>query len=230
MFKDKRVIIAGIIILAVIAVIIAIVTNGSQHTDNTSRQATSHKVAHHTKAHQTKPHAASSSAATTSSTTKDASNQFDAHKVLAETLGAPAVISQQIGATSAQIVLADDDKQDFDTYLANYSKAALALLTAADQHHLTDIYIARQVKLEDGTEYAVAGYWTHADIAKTAQLAADAKLSDVLTAASRYYIGGSVWGNLTQTEKNLYTNHQQGGQLADNQDFTDWVTKGIIKN
>lgn len=227
MFKDKRVIIAGIVILAAIAVIVAIVTNGTQHTSESAKQATSHKIMHHKPAHKNKPAAASSSAAATS---KDTATTFDAKKILAETLGAPAVTSQQIGATSAQVVLADDDKQDFDTYLANYSKAVLALLAAADQQHLTDIYIARQVQLEDGTEYAVAGYWTHADIAKTAQLAADAKLSDVLTASSRYYIGGSVWGNLTQAEKNLYTNHQQGGQLADNQDFTNWVTNGIVKN
>ena len=94
---------------------------------------------------------------------------------------------------------------------------------------MTDIYVARQVKLEDGTEFAIAGYWTGDQLKNAGTLADNTSMKDLLLNASRYYIGGSVWGTFSQQQKNDYTNHQQGGQIGDNQDFTKWVTSGTTK-
>lgn len=254
MFKDKRVIVAAIMVLAAVAVVFAIVTNGtksnesnrakeasstvkkttkssSEKTVSAAKSATTSSKQAHDKASSSSSKASSSSSSSTSaSSASSVAAKFDVAATLKGVDGAPAVLSTNVGATSAQVVLADNADLDFDAYTGAYAKSAVAILKAAAKTgKMTDIYVARQVKLEDGTEFAIAGYWTGDQLKNAGTLADNTSMKDLLLNASRYYIGGSVWGTFSQQQKNDYTNHQQGGQIGDNQDFTKWVTSGTTK-
>ncbi|WP_099088393.1 hypothetical protein [Weissella cibaria] len=254
MFKDKRVLVAAIMILAAIAVVFAIVTNGTKSNESNRAKETSKTVKKSAKSSSEKSASVAKSAKTSSkqdqekspsssnkdsssssssasaSSSSSATDKFDVTAALKSVDGAPAVLSTNIGATSAQVVLADNASQDFDAYTGAYAKSAVAILKAAAKTgKMTDIYVARQVKLEDGTEFAIAGYWTGDQLKNAGNLADNTSMKDLLLNASRYYIGGSVWGTFSQQQKNDYTNHQQGGQIGDNQDFTKWVTSGTTK-
>lgn len=254
MFKDKRVLVAAIMILAAIAVVFAIVTNDTKSNESNRAKETSKTVKKSAKSSSEKSASVAKSAKTSSkqdqdksssssnkdsssssssasaSSSSSATNKFDVTAALKVVDGAPAVLSTNIGATSAQVVLADNAIQDFNAYTGAYAKSAVAILkVAAKTGKMTDIYVARQVKLEDGTEFAIAGYWTGDQLKNAGNLADNTSMKDLLINASRYYIGGSVWGTFSQQQKNDYTNHQQGGQIGDNQDFTKWVTSGTTK-
>ena len=224
MAKYKRAIISGIVLIIGIVAIFALVGDSSHKTDSKQSSAKSSVTSH-----KDKKSVSSKSSAKASSEPF----VFDVTKVLKDNKLAPSVLSADVNNGTAKIVLQDDTKQDFETYTNAYASAVVTVVQAAAKaKDVQNVYIARQVKLQDGLEYAVASYWT-GDQIKNAVALGDAKqanMKDVLLASSRYYIGGSVWATFSQQQKNDYTNHQQGGQQQDeNQDFINWVTAGTVK-
>lgn len=223
MAKYKRAIISGIVLIIGIVAIFALVGDSSHKTDSKQSSAKSSVTSHKDK----KPVSSKSSAKASSEPFV-----FDVTKVLKDNKLAPSVLSADVNNGTAKIVLQDDTKQDFETYTNAYASAVVTVVQAAAKaKDVQNVYIARQVKLQDGLEYAVASYWT-GDQIKNAVALGDAKqanMKDVLLASSRYYIGGSVWATFSQQQKNDYTNHQQGGQQDENQDFINWVTAGTVK-
>ena len=223
MSKHKRAIISGIVLLVGILVIFGLVAGGGNEDSSSKGQSASKKQTTEKKATSSSKVAAKSSSA----------KAFDVKAILKENKLAPTVLSSEMSNGTVKVVLQDDTKQDFDTYTNAYASATVTLVQAAAKAgNIQNVCIARQVKLQDGTEYAVASFWTGDQLKNAASLgdAKQANMKDTLLASSRYYIGGSVWATFSQQQKNDYTNHQQGGQQQDeNQDFTNWVTAGTVK-
>lgn len=236
MHKRQVTMIIGIMVVAAVVAIFAIVFNSSSHqSEEAVSAASSEHVESTVKKDKTNKSDKKAAKSTTgmnkiSSTTKD-EQSLDIKALLKNQIDAPKIASVKQDNKTIQVVFEDDGTKTLDEFMAAYAKATIAIVKAAAKNGSESVTTARQVKLEDGLEYAVAAKWDKDQLANGAKLADDAAIKDVLLSADHYAIGGSAWDALTQRQKNDYKNHQQGGLGKTTDDaFNKWIQSGIVKN
>ncbi|MCM0583455.1 hypothetical protein H9L19_05905 [Weissella diestrammenae] len=132
------------------------------------------------------------------------------------------------------IIFQDDTKQkDLSNYLDTYAKAGTLALQAALHNNTEDVKtvrIARQVALQNGSQFAIASLWQDDQLKSAADLdASKISASEFSMKATRYSLGGAIWSSFNQEQKNAYKNHISGGNGDDNQDFNTWLSSSIVK-
>ncbi|MGO3468623.1 MAG: hypothetical protein ACTIMJ_04745 [Weissella hellenica] len=242
MHKRQVTMIIGIMVVAAVVAIFAIVFNSSSHqaeeaavaasssshkkdvtktdkTSTTTRKVVNKKAANST----TSKHQETGTSKTTQT--------LDIKALLQGQIDAPKIASVKQADEKVTVVFEDDGTKTLDEFMSSYAKATIAVIKAAVKNGNQSVTTARQVKLEDGMEYAVAGKWDQEQLANTAKLSDGATIKDVLRNADQYAIGGAAWDALTQRQKNDYKNQQHGGQsqVADDQ-FDKWIQAGIVKD
>lgn len=242
MHKRQVTMIIGIMVVAAIVAIFAIVFNSSSHQSEETAIAassSSHKQAA-TKTDKTsmstqkvvdKKAANSTTSKQQETSTSKATRALDIKALLQGQIDAPKIASVKQADKKVTVVFEDDGSKTLDEFMAAYAKATIAVIKAAVKNGNQSVTTARQVKLEDGMEYAVAAKWDKEQLVNADKLSDGVAIKDVLRNADHYAIGGAAWDALTQRQKNDYKNQQHGGQskVADDQ-FDKWVQAGIVKN
>lgn len=236
MHKRQITMIIGIMAVAALVAVFAIVFNSTPNEKEavaaTSSQSSKTVDKKKQSTSQSSQKVASKKDDATSASTTDVEKTLDVKKLLKGQSNVPDIASVNQKGNELTVVLADDGTQSLNDFMKAYAKATtLVLKSANEQSKISTVTVARQVKLEDGLEYAVAGKWQKDQLTAVNKLAVDPAIKDVLLSASHYSIGGSVWDAFSQQQKNDYQNHQQGGQVeATDNGFNKWVQAGIEKN
>ena len=236
MHKRQITMIIGIMAVAAMIAIFAIVFNSTPHEEAATAATSSQSSKAVNKKQQSNSQGKAVSKASTtvdkSSSSTGTEKNLNVKNILKGQNNVPAIVAVNQDNGELAVVFADDGTQSLDDFMKAYAKATgLVLKAASQQSKISSVMIARQVKLEDGLEYAVAGKWQKNQLTTVNKLATEPAIKDVLLSASHYSIGGAVWDAFSQPQKNEYQNHQQGGQVESTDDgFNKWVQAGIEKN